>query len=89
MKEEEQDPQAEEKVCGACYIYTNTMTYLQARGDTRVAADCNKQEKGEDRISVRSAASLLEMPTVQDKTRNEPVNVLRDTGCTGVINKNL
>lgn len=64
MKEEEQNPQAEEKVCGACYIYTNTMTYSQARGDTTVTAECNKQQDGEDRISVSSAASLLEIPTV-------------------------
>lgn len=26
LKEEEHEPQAEEKVCGACYFYTNTMT---------------------------------------------------------------
>lgn len=52
-----------------------------------MTVDCNKQGLAEDGNSDSSAASLLEMLTVQGKIGTQTVNVLRDTGYTGVIIK--
>lgn len=52
-----------------------------------MAVDCNKQGLAENGNSDSSAASLLEMLTVQGKIGTQTVNVLRDTGYTGVIIK--
>ena len=41
--------------------------------------------KTETHVRVSSAASLSEMNTVQGMLDKETVEVLRDTGCSGVI----
>ena len=59
-EEKESDQLTENQVCGACLIYTNTVTYSQATAETA-------RTKTENQVRVSSAASLSEMNTVQGR----------------------
>ena len=71
----------EPKVCGACLILTDVVNYSQATTNER---EMVKASVGSP-IKVRSVSSLSEMSTVQCFVGEKPVEVLRDTGCSGVI----
>ena len=76
----------EPKVCGACLILTDVVNYSQATTNER---EMVKTSVGSP-IKVSSVSSLSEMSTVQGFVGEKPVEVLRDTGCSGVIvSKNL
>ena len=71
----------EPKVCGACLILTYAVNYSQATTNER---EMVKTSVGSP-IKVSSVSSLSEMSTVQGFVREKPGEVLRDTGCSGVI----
>ena len=71
----------EPKVCGACLILTDAVNYSQATTNER---EMVKTSVGSP-IQVSSVSSLSEMSTVQGFVGEKPVEVLRDTGCSGVI----
>ena len=71
----------EPKVCGACLILTDAVNYSQATTNER---EMVKTSVG-SAIKVSSVSSLSEMSTVQGFVGEKPVEVLRDTGCSGVI----
>ena len=71
----------EPKVCGACSILTDVVNYSQA---TTNELEMVKTSVGSP-IKVSSVSSLSEMSTVQGFVGENPVEVLRDTGCSGVI----
>ena len=71
----------EPKVCGACLILTDAVNYSQATTNER---EMVKTSVGSPR-KVSSVSSLSEMSTVQGFVGEKPVEVLRDTGCSGVI----
>ena len=71
----------EPKVCGACLILTDVVNYSQATTNEREMA---KTSVGSP-IKVSSVSSLSEISTVQGFVGEKPVEVLRDTGCSGVI----
>ena len=71
----------EPKVCGACLILTDAVIYSQATTNER---EMVKTSVGSP-IKVSSVSSLSEMSTVQGFVGEKPVEVLRDTGCSGVI----
>ena len=71
----------EPKVCGACLILTDVVNYSQATTNER---EMVKTSIGSP-IKVSSVSSLSEMSTVQGFVGEKPVEVLRDTGCSGVI----
>ena len=71
----------EPKVCGACLILTDVVNYSQATTNER---EMVKTSFGSP-IKVSSVSSLSEMSTVQGFVGEKPVEVLRDTGCSGVI----
>ena len=71
----------EPKVCGACLILTDAVNYSQA---TTNEQEMVKTSVGSP-IKVSSVSSLSEMSTVQGFVGEKPVEVLRDTGCSGVI----
>ena len=71
----------EPKVCGACLILTDAVNYSQATTNER---EMVKTSVGSP-IKVSSVSSLSEMSTVQGFLGEKPVEVLRDTGCSGVI----
>ena len=71
----------EPKVCGACLILTDAVNYSQATTNER---EMVKTSVGSP-IKVSSVSSLSEMSTVQGFVGEKPVEVLRDTGCLGVI----
>ena len=71
----------EPKVCGACLILTDAVNYSQATTNER---EMVKTSVGSP-IKVSSVSSLSEMSTVQGFVGEKPVEVLRDTGCSGVI----
>ena len=78
-KDENQN--TEPKVCGACLILTDAVNYSQATTNER---EMVKTSVGSP-IKVSSVSSLSEMSTVQGFVGEKPVEVLRDTGCSGVI----
>ena len=71
----------EPKVCGACLILTDAVNYSQATTNER---EMVKTSVGSP-IKVSSVSSLSEMSTVQGFVGEKPEEVLRDTGCSGVI----
>ena len=71
----------EPKVCGACLILTDLVNYSQATTDER---EMVKTSVGSP-MKVSSVSSLSEMSTVQGFVGEKLVEVLRDTGCSGVI----
>ena len=71
----------EPKVCGACLILTDVVNYSQATTNERKMV---KTSVGST-IKVSAVSSLSEMSTVQGFVGEKPVEVLRDTGCSGVI----
>ena len=71
----------EPKVCGACLILTDAVNYSQATTNER---EMVKTSVGSP-IKVSSVSSLSEISTVQGFVGEKPVEVLRDTGCSGVI----
>ena len=71
----------EPKVCGACLILTDAVNYLQATTNEREMVKTSVRSP----IKVSSVSSLSEMSTVQGFVGEKPVEVLRDTGCSGVI----
>ena len=71
----------EPKICGACLILTDAVNYSQATTNER---EMVKTSVGSP-IKVSSVSSLSEMSTVQGFVGEKPVEVLRDTGCSGVI----
>ena len=71
----------EPKACGACLILTDVVNYSQATTNER---EMVKASVGSP-IKVSSVSSLSEMSTVQGFVGEKPVEVLRDTGCSGVI----
>ena len=71
----------EPKVCVACLILTDAVNYSQA---TTNEQEMVKTSVGSP-IKVSSVSSLSEMSTVQGFVGEKPVEVLRDTGCSGVI----
>ena len=71
----------EPKVCGACLIFTDVVNYSQATTNER---EMVKTSVGSP-IKVSSVSSLSEMSTVQGFVGEKPVEVLRNTGCSGVI----
>ena len=71
----------EPKVCGACLILTDAVNYSKATTNER---EMVKTSVGSP-IKVSSVSSLSEMSTVQGFVGEKPVEVLRDTGCSGVI----
>ena len=71
----------EPKVGGACLILTDAVNYSQATTNER---EMVKTSVGSP-IKVSSVSSLSEMCTVQGFVGKNPVEVLRDTGCSGVI----
>ena len=75
------DQNTEPKVCGACLILTDVVNYSQATTSER---EMVKTSVGSP-IKVSSVSSLSEMSTVQGLVSEKPLEVLRDTGCSGVI----
>ena len=71
----------EPKVCGACLILTHVVNYSHAATSER---EMVKTSVGSP-IKVSSVKSLSEISTVQGLVGEKPVEVLRDTGCSGVI----
>ena len=71
----------EPKVYGACLILTDVVNYSQATTSER---EMVRTSVGSP-IKVSSVSSLSEMSTVQGFVGEKPVEVLRDTGCSGVI----
>ena len=71
----------EPKVCGACLILTDAVNYSQA---TTNEQEMVKTSVGSP-IKESSVSSLSEMSTVQGFVGEKSVEVLRDTGCSGVI----
>ena len=71
----------EPKVCCACLILTDVVNYSQATTNER---EMVKTSVGSP-IKVSSVSSNSEMSTVQGFEGEKPVEVLRDTGCSGVI----
>ena len=71
----------EPKVCGACLILTDVVNYSQVTTNER---EMVKTSVGSP-IKVSSVSSLSEMSTVQGFVGENPVEVLRDTRCSGVI----
>ena len=71
----------EPKVCGACLILTDAVNYSQATTNEREMVKTSVWSP----IKVSSVSSLSEMSTVQGFVGEKPVEVLRDTGCSGVI----
>ena len=71
----------EPMVCGACLILTDVVNYSQATTNEREVV---KTSLGSP-IKVSSVSSLSEMSTVQGFVGEKRVEVLRDTGCSGVI----
>ena len=71
----------EPKVCGACLILTDVVNYSQATTSER---EMVKTSVGSP-IKVSSVSSLSKMSTVQGFLGEKPVEVLRYTGCSGVI----
>ena len=71
----------EPKVCGACLILTDVVNYSQATTSER---EMVKTSVGSP-LKVSSVSSLSEMSTVQGLVGEKTVEVLRDTGCSGVI----
>ena len=71
----------EPKVCGACLILTDAVNYSQATTNER---EMVKTSVGSP-IKVSSVSSLSEMSTVKCFVGEKPVEVLRDTGCSGLI----
>ena len=71
----------EPKVCCACLIFTDVVNYSQATTNEREMVKTSV----ECPIKVSSVSSLSEMSTVQGFVGETPVEVLRDTGCSGVI----
>ena len=73
-------------VCGACFIHTDTVGYVQASND-----DTKVSRGTEDALKASTTAQpspiCNDMKTVKGVMGNEMVSVLRDTGCTGVIVK--
>ena len=69
------------EVCGACLILTDVVNYPQATTSER---EMVKTSVG-SLIKVSSVSSLSQMSTVQGIVGEKPVEVLRDTGCSGVI----
>ena len=73
------------QVCGACFIHTDTVSYVLASSDgTKVSPGM------EDTLKMSTTAQppiCNDMKTVQGIMGNEMVSVLRDTGCTVVIVK--
>ena len=69
------------KVCGACLILTDVVNYSQATTNER---EMVKTSVGSP-IKVSSVSSLSEMSTVKGFVGEKPVEVLQDTGCSGVI----
>ena len=71
----------EPKVCGACLILSDVVNFSQA---TTNGGEMVKTSVGSP-VKVSSVSSLSEMSTVQGMVGKKPVEVLRDTGCSGVI----
>ena len=71
----------EPKACGACLMLTDVVNCSQATTNER---EMVKTSVGRS-IMVNSVSSLSEMSTVQGFVGEKPVEVLRDTGCLGVI----
>ena len=71
----------EPKVCGACLILTDVVNFSRATTNGR---EMVKTSVGSP-IKVSSVSSLSEISTVQGFVGEKPVEVLRDTGCSGVI----
>ena len=71
----------EPKVCGACLILTDVVNYSQATTNKR---EMLKTSVGSP-IKVSIVSSLSEMSTMQCFIGEKPVEVLRDTGFSGVI----
>ena len=71
----------EPKVCGARLILTDVVNYSQATTNEREMVKTNVGSP----IKVSYVSSLSEMSTVQCFVGENPVEVLRDTGCSGVI----
>ena len=74
-----EDKTTDLKNCGACWMYTNTVSYSKAAMESKD----NIHEKRQ--VSVSSVSSLSELSTVQGMVEEKSVEVLRDTGCSGVI----
>ena len=68
-------------MCGACLILTDVVNYSQATTNER---EMVKTSVGSP-IKVSSVSSLSEMSAVQGFVGEKPVEVLRVTGCSGVI----
>ena len=71
----------EPKGCGACLILTDVVNYSQATTNEREKVNTSVGSP----IKVSPVSSLSEMNTVQGFVGEKPVEVLRDTGCSGVI----
>ena len=71
----------EPNVCGACLILTYVVNYSQATTNERKMV---KTSVGSP-LKVSSVSSLSEMSTVRGFVGEKTVEVLRDTGCSGVI----
>ena len=75
----------ESQVCGACIIPTDSVSYVQAHGEN------TKDTFASDTLRVSASSQITScndnMKTLQGILGQKIVNVLRDTGCTGVIVK--
>ena len=69
----------EPKVCGVCLILTDIVNYSQATISER---EMVKTSVGSP---IKVSSVISEMSTVQGLVGEKPVEVLRDTGCSGVI----
>lgn len=72
--------------CGACLMYTETVSYANSCCD-----DVKVNRADTDTFKVSTLSPLLDnksgMTIVKGNIESQEVNVLRDTGCTGVIVK--
>ena len=75
----------ESQVCGACIIPNNTVSYVQAHDENTIDTFTS------DTLRVSASSQMTScsdnMKTVQGMLGQKIVNVLYDTGCTGVIVK--
>ena len=72
----------ESQVCGACIIPTDMVSFVQAQGES------TKDTFTSDTLRVSASSQMTScsdnMKTVQGTLGQKIVNVLCDTGCTGV-----
>ena len=74
------------QVCGACLIRTDTVSFVQAGNETTKVSP-GTEEILKVRTTARPSLTYNDMKTLKGIMGEKMIDVLRDTGCTGVIVK--